>query len=170
MAKWKKSRVESIRTYRKGKAKVLYMTHFKEYQNALKGVTFIDLFAGIGGFHTAMAAFGAECVFSSEWDKYAQITYQENYDMLPAGDITEMTLETFLLMVSYVPDFLAKRLVFQGNNEDLKTPEERYFLMSPGLQNIISQRFCFWKTYKNSKSMTWPYVKNGERSFKRHWL
>jgi DNA (cytosine-5)-methyltransferase 1 len=66
------------------------MTHFKEYQNALKGVTFIDLFAGIGGFHTAMAAFGAECVFSSEWDKYAQITYQENYDMLPAGDITEI--------------------------------------------------------------------------------
>lgn len=41
--------------------------------------TFIDLFAGIGGFHTAMHSVGGKCVFASEWDKNARITYEENY-------------------------------------------------------------------------------------------
>jgi len=40
---------------------------------------FIDLFAGIGGFHLAMHSAGGECVFASEWDKYARVTYEENY-------------------------------------------------------------------------------------------
>lgn len=44
-----------------------------------KTLTFIDLFAGIGGFHTAMHSVGAKCVFASEWDKYARISYEENY-------------------------------------------------------------------------------------------
>jgi len=40
---------------------------------------FIDLFAGIGGFHLAMHESGGECVFASEWDKFARITYEHNY-------------------------------------------------------------------------------------------
>ena len=40
---------------------------------------FIDLFAGIGGFHTAMHSVGGKCVFASEWDKYARISYEANY-------------------------------------------------------------------------------------------
>lgn len=40
---------------------------------------FIDLFAGIGGFHTAMHSVGGSCVFASEWDKNARITYESNY-------------------------------------------------------------------------------------------
>lgn len=44
-----------------------------------KKYTFIDLFAGIGGFHTAMHSVGAKCVFASEWDKNARISYETNY-------------------------------------------------------------------------------------------
>ncbi|MHA7942191.1 DNA cytosine methyltransferase [Formosa sp. 3Alg 14/1] len=40
---------------------------------------FIDLFAGIGGFHIAMHENGGECVFASELDKFARITYEENF-------------------------------------------------------------------------------------------
>lgn len=49
--------------------------------------TFIDLFAGIGGFRLAMQDIGGECVFSSEWDKDAQSTYTANYGEQPYGDI-----------------------------------------------------------------------------------
>jgi len=58
--------------------------------NMLEGIKFIDLFAGIGGFHIALSKYGAECVFSSEWDKYAKITYEENFGIKPNGDITQI--------------------------------------------------------------------------------
>ena len=51
--------------------------------------TFIDLFAGIGGFRLAMQAHGGECVFSSEWDAKAQETYSANFGDVPYGDITK---------------------------------------------------------------------------------
>lgn len=50
--------------------------------------TFIDLFAGIGGFRLALDQLGGQCVFSSEWDSFCQETYRENFGKLPdAGDI-----------------------------------------------------------------------------------
>ena len=42
-------------------------------------LTFIDLFAGIGGFHLAFHNVGAECVFASEWDDAARLTYETNF-------------------------------------------------------------------------------------------
>ena len=51
--------------------------------------TFIDLFAGMGGFRLAMEAQGGKCVFSSEWNKYAQKTYEANFGEVPYGDITK---------------------------------------------------------------------------------
>jgi len=42
-------------------------------------IKFIDLFAGIGGFHIAFHKLGAECVFASEWDKHARKTYEHNF-------------------------------------------------------------------------------------------
>lgn len=59
-------------------------------KNSLKDYTFIDLFAGIGGFHLALTSFGANCVFASEWDKYAAETYYENFNSKPFGDITQI--------------------------------------------------------------------------------
>lgn len=53
-------------------------------------VKFIDLFAGIGGFHQALSSFGAKCVFASEWDKEASRTYLENYGISPHGDISKI--------------------------------------------------------------------------------
>lgn len=60
--------------------------------------TFIDLFAGIGGFRMALQNLGGQCVFSSEWDAQAQKTYYANYGEVPFGDITsEYTKQ-------YIPD------------------------------------------------------------------
>ena len=44
-----------------------------------KKFRFIDLFAGIGGFHIAMHHVGGKCVFASEWDKSARLSYEANY-------------------------------------------------------------------------------------------
>lgn len=41
--------------------------------------TYIDLFAGIGGFHQGMNSVGGKCVFASEWDEHARKSYEENY-------------------------------------------------------------------------------------------
>jgi len=51
---------------------------------------FIDLFAGIGGFHIALSNNGASCVFSSEWDLKASNIYEQNFKITPAGDITKI--------------------------------------------------------------------------------
>lgn len=60
--------------------------------------TFIDLFAGIGGFRMALQNVGGECLFSSEWDESAQKTYYENYGDVPFGDITKID-------PNFIPDF-----------------------------------------------------------------
>jgi DNA (cytosine-5)-methyltransferase 1 len=57
---------------------------------AWKPFTFIDLFAGIGGIRLGVEAVGGRCVFSSEWDTKAQITYAANFGEMPAGDITKV--------------------------------------------------------------------------------
>ena len=58
---------------------------------------FIDLFAGIGGIRLPFQQLGGECVFSSEWDKFAQRTYAANYGEVPSGDITQ-------IIASDIPD------------------------------------------------------------------
>jgi|SRR3989344_1858419 len=52
--------------------------------------TFIDLFAGIGGFRIALESFGGKCVFSSDWDKISQLVYEVNFGEKPIGDIVKI--------------------------------------------------------------------------------
>lgn len=51
---------------------------------------FIDLLCGIGGMRLAFESAGAECVFSCDWDKYAQQTYAANFGHTPEGNIREI--------------------------------------------------------------------------------
>lgn len=68
-------------------------------KSQVKQIRFIDLFAGIGGFHLALHNLGAECVFASEWDENARKTYETNLRKVTpelfdsnnfAGDITQV--------------------------------------------------------------------------------
>ena len=58
--------------------------------------TFIDLFAGIGGFRIAMQELGGKCVYSSEFDAQAQRTYFANYGDMPFGDITKEVTKSYI--------------------------------------------------------------------------
>jgi DNA (cytosine-5)-methyltransferase 1 len=59
---------------------------------------FIDLFAGIGGMRLGFESVNGKCVFSSEWDSQASITYETNFGEKPKGDITQISS-------SNIPDF-----------------------------------------------------------------
>lgn len=58
--------------------------------------TFIDLFAGIGGFRISMQSLGGKCVFSSEWDHQAKKTYEANFGEVPFGDITKQSNKDYI--------------------------------------------------------------------------
>nr|WP_273190699.1 DNA (cytosine-5-)-methyltransferase [Enorma phocaeensis] len=60
--------------------------------------TYVDLFAGIGGIRMPFQELGGRCVFSCEWDKFAQKTYRMNYGETPSGDIREVAADD-------IPDF-----------------------------------------------------------------
>lgn len=68
----------------------------KKIMASMKKLKFIDLFCGIGGFHIAMKeackenGVAAECVFSSDIDKYCQDSYELNFGHRPHGDITKV--------------------------------------------------------------------------------
>ena len=68
------------------------MINIKE--KSLSGYTFIDLFAGLGGFHLALSSLGAKCVYANEWDVPAQNVYKTNFGITPEGDITKVDEKT----------------------------------------------------------------------------
>lgn len=73
----------------------------------MKTFKFIDLFAGIGGFHLAMHSLGGECVFASEIDSFARKTYEKNLQKL-SPDLFENKLfndDIRSVSPSEIPDF-----------------------------------------------------------------
>lgn len=78
---------------------------------AKKTITFIDLFAGIGGFHLAFHNLGAKCVFVSEWDKPARETYKKNFEKIEPELFAPETIDqTFTgdittVLPKSIPDF-----------------------------------------------------------------
>lgn len=69
-----------------------------EEVNKKANFKFIDLFAGIGGIRIPFQELGGKCVFTSEWDKFAQKTYRVNFGEEPQGDITQIDAKN-------IPDF-----------------------------------------------------------------
>lgn len=82
---------------------------------------FIDLFAGIGGIRLPFQELGGECVFSSEWDKFAQKTYAANFGEVPHGDITKIPASTIpnhdLLLAGFPCQAFSQAGLKQGFND-----------------------------------------------------
>ena len=66
---------------------------------------FIDLFAGIGGFHLALKSIGMKCVFTSEIDKYARQTYMANFREKYLKDQNLFTGDIWKVDYKNIPDF-----------------------------------------------------------------
>jgi len=63
-------------------------------KKSLAGYSFIDLFAGLGGFRIALESLGAKCVYSNEWNVPVQKVYADNFGDIPEGDITQVDENT----------------------------------------------------------------------------
>jgi DNA (cytosine-5)-methyltransferase 1 len=65
--------------------------HLKTGSSNFAQPTFIDLFCGIGGMRLAFESVGGRCVFSSDWDRFAQQTYAANFGETPHGDLRKIS-------------------------------------------------------------------------------
>ncbi|WP_009913662.1 DNA (cytosine-5-)-methyltransferase [Burkholderia humptydooensis] len=54
----------------------------------MKSFRFVDLFAGLGGFHLALQRLGGTCVYAAEWQEHLRDLYEVNFGLRPEGDIT----------------------------------------------------------------------------------
>jgi len=103
---------------------------FKQKRNP--HFTFIDLFAGIGGFRVAGQNVGGSCVFTSEWDKYARRAYFMNFGQVPFGDITkftenEATLKSIPKHDVLCGGFPCQAFSISGKQEGFKDPRGTLF-------------------------------------------
>ena len=87
--------------------------HIKEGMN----YKFVDLFSGIGGFRYAFEELGCECVFSSEIDKFANITYEANFGELPFGDITKISEKDVPYFDILLAGFPCQPFSYSGRNK-----------------------------------------------------
>lgn len=96
----------------------LFLQTFGDNQKKIKKkFTFIDLFAGIGGMRLAAQNKGGLCVFSSEFDKFAQHTYALNHNELPFGDITKISAESIPSHDVLLAGFPCQPFSYSGRNE-----------------------------------------------------
>lgn len=127
----------------------------KKQQNVKKPkFTFIDLFAGIGGMRQAFEARGGKCVFSSEWDKFAQQTYQANFGEKPHGDITQIPSSVIPRHDILIAGFPCQPFSHAGLKEVFWIHAELFSLMSPELSTTESRLLFYLKTSKGSHHMT----------------
>ena len=95
--------------------------------------TFIDLFAGIGGFHLGMHSVGGQCVFSNEWDKYAARTYSEwtrSTDLSTEDIRTLITEKISLITTSCLLVFLVNRSQLREFRRRIPSEENTAFQTS----------------------------------------
>jgi DNA (cytosine-5)-methyltransferase 1 len=116
--------------------------------------TFIDLFAGIGGFRLAGQNVMGSCVFTSEWDKYARRAYFINFGQVPFGDITKFTksdeaLERIPKHDVLCGGFPCQAFSISGKQEGFKDPRGTLFFEIYKIAKHHRPKVLFLENVKN---------------------
>ena len=126
--------------------------------------TFVDLFAGIGGFHGALSSMGGYCVLASEIDKYAASVYERNWGMRPEGDIRDfasakrVTLPKSDQKISVLTGgFPCQPFSKSGKQEGME--EERGTLFD-NIMNIVEKRHPSVVILENVRNLAGPRHKH----------
>lgn len=120
-----------------------------DFKEALDGIAFADLFAGIGGFRYALESFGAKCVFSSEKNSAAKKTYLANHGELPAGDITKIAVEEIPGMEILCGGFPCQSFSVAGNRKGFEDIRGTLFFDIVRIAAHHQPRLIFLENVKN---------------------
>ena len=134
------------------------------FNKSLKGYKFIDLFAGIGGFHLALSSLGAECVYANEWDKHAQRVYKNNFSILPDGDITKVDENTIPNHDILCAGFPCQAFSISGKQRGFKDSRGTLFFDVARIVKAKKPKVVFMENVRNfqghDKGNTLSVVKN----------
>ncbi len=125
------------------------MIELKEIEKKLNNYKFIDLFAGIGGFHYALKSFGAECVFSSEIDKKASDIYELNHNLKPFGDITKIKEEDIPKHDILCGGFPCQAFSISGKQKGFEDTRGTLFFDIARIVNYHKPKILFLENVKN---------------------
>ena len=123
------------------------MIHIKE--KLLLGYSFIDLFAGLGGFRIALESLGAHCVYSSEWDKPVQKVYADNFGDIPDGDITQVDENKIPYHDILCAGFPCQAFSISGKQRGFEDSRGTLFFDVARIVNAKKPKIVFMENVKN---------------------
>ncbi|RMA78509.1 DNA (cytosine-5)-methyltransferase 1 [Metamycoplasma subdolum] len=115
----------------------------------LINMTCIDLFAGLGGFRLALESLGAKCIYSNEWDKFAQKVYEENFGETPTGDITKIDENSIPDHDILCAGFPCQAFSISGKKEGFKDTRGTLFFDVARIVKAKKPKIIFMENVKN---------------------
>ena len=132
-----------------------------------KNIKYLDLFAGIGGFHFAMDKFGYECVFAAEIDKYSVETYFENFGINSYCDVTQLDPKELPSHDLLLAGFPCQEFSKAGNQRGLSDTRGTLFFDIEKILRVHRTKYILLENVRNLVSHdsgnTWNVIKNNLR-------
>lgn len=139
------------------------LSKFDKQIDEYSTLTFIDLFAGIGGFHQALSKFGFKCVFASEINKYCRNVYTKNYNIEPKGDIKTIEVQTIPNFDILCAGFPCQPFSKAGNQNGFKDTRGNLFFNICNIIEYHKPKYVILENVRNlashDKGNTWKIIK-----------
>ena len=116
-------------------------------------ILFIDLFCGIGGFHQALHRIGGRCVFACDIDEQCRTTYETNYGLKPAGDISKIDIHTIPNFDILCGGFPCQSFSNSGNKKGLDDKRGQLFEYILQIANLRKPSFLFLENVKHIQTI-----------------
>jgi DNA (cytosine-5)-methyltransferase 1 len=118
-------------------------------KKSLSNFTFIDLFAGLGGFRLALESLGAKCIYSNEWDKHVQEVYANNFGDTPHGDITQVDEKSIPEHDILCAGFPCQAFSISGKQRGFEDSRGTLFFDVARIVNAKRPKIVFMENVKN---------------------
>lgn len=118
---------------------------------SLTKISYIDLFCGIGGFHLALASFGAKCVFASDIDSKTRAVYKKNFGIEPSGDITKIKNNEIPPHDILCAGFPCQPFSISGNQEGFSAPQGKLFFQIIRIARFHKPKILLLENVKHLK-------------------